>query len=76
MARPRGNNGQFLSKSDITQWSIMTIIKIIVIILVLCPLVYHLLIRRQVVHMIIDLLNKEFGCQCPNGSEKDDKYFK
>jgi len=67
MVRTRNSNGQFISEK--TEKNCWYLAKIMVVLAVSIPLLYHLLIRKELLSWGVDYLNREFGCTCNTTKE-------
>lgn len=59
--RIRDNNGRFARESTFAR-----IAKDILFIILIIPFLYYLFIRKKLFEVIEKILDKEFGCHCPN----------
>ena len=69
MVRTRSSNGQFVS--DKAEKSLWNLCKIILLLVIAVPFIYHLLVRKEIVSKGLNYLNDEFGCTCNSSIASD-----
>jgi len=56
----RGSNGRFVGQEE----RACSFVKGFILLLITIPFLYYLLIRKNLIQMIMMILNKELGCDC------------
>ena len=76
--KARKPNGQFMTVTSnrMHLLSLMTIIKWVLVIIIVTPFLYYVFIRKNMISILINYLNKELGCECSckdtiNNTKKD-----
>ena len=72
MVRRPGDGARFLSTTNTVgpNYSITQIVRWVLVMIVVVPFLYHLLIKRNLIEIIMRFLHYEFGCDCSQCTPK------